>query len=116
MNRWLLFILLVIAPFAIMIGVNENSTQQTHDLNTSGCSRYCHDHACPHTYEKYAAHQQQPVINGMMQLYSGNIAWLQNNPLGCSYVSINLLLYVVVAPLSMALLLWGAIRKRRPNV
>ena len=92
-----------------MVGVNECSPSPTHAYDKIDCTRYCHDKGCPHAADFRQDHPQ------LSRYYAANIQWLKKNPLGLSYQAINLLLYVIIAPLLMLLLFWGLIRKKLPE-
>lgn len=96
----------ILLPFLFMVGINECSPSPTHAYDNVDCSRYCHDKGCPHASSFREDHPQ------LSSYYVANIQWLKNNPLGMSYQAINLLIYVILAPLFMLLLFWGLIRKR----
>ena len=109
-SRILLYGFLIGLPFLIMVAVNTLSPAPTHDQHHDRCTRYCHDHPCPHTLQKYG---ETAMTGWKGELYQANINWLKTNPFGLSYTEVNLLIYVILLPGCMALLLWGAIRKRK---
>jgi len=108
--RILLYLIIISTPFLLMVIVNENAVAPTFDFRETTCTRYCHNHACPHTM------LEEGVVAGngvLAQVYNANIKWLKNNPFGMSYQEVNLAIYVIGFPGLMAFLLWGLIRKRR---
>ena len=109
MRKARVFWALVLLPFLIMVVVNETSEAPTFSYYSKKCTRYCHNHGCLHVYTKYDIHSKG-YLKAMDSLYKANIQWLKHNGLGLSYAEINLLLYVIVLPLLMLLLLWGAVR------
>ncbi len=105
MNFWKLFALLLLTPIILMIMVNETSPAPSSQLDQSACTRYCHNHGCPHG-----------TLSGWQaKVYAANINWLKANPFGLSYQQMNLLLYVILFPLMIVFALWSLIRKRRKH-
>jgi hypothetical protein len=107
----ILILLLACFPFILMVLVNETSEPYTFEYRKDKCTRYCHNHSCPHTTEKYK-NNKSSTFSAFEKIYTGNIGWLKNNGMGLSYKEINLLLYAGLTPLIMTLLLWGALRKQ----
>lgn len=97
-----IFWLCLLAPMLLVILVNESHPDMSHEYLPDQCSRYCHDHACPHA--DLSPRQQQ--------LYAANLSWLTNNPFGLSYQAVNLLIYVLLLPFLILFFLWTLLRKR----
>ena len=108
-NRFVIWLILVIAPFLIMIVVNEMHETPSVKRETR-CSRYCHNNGCPHIKEQL---KKNPSSWKKMikKTFDWNVGALHKNSIGLSYQKINILIYILLFPLVMAILLWGAIRK-----
>ena len=100
---------LVLLPLGIVFVINFFAPSPSHEHQEERCTRYCHDHFCPHFIQ-----QQAQPSSLSYRLYSANVHWLKNNPFGLAYRDINLWLYVVLAPMLMLLLLFLALRKKVP--
>ena len=100
-RKW---IILLFLPIVLAVIVNETSPAPSHDFQAEQCTRYCHDHGCKHL----SPDSKQSWVG---KLYIANINWLKHNPAGLSYQTINVLLYVILAPILIILLFWGVMRK-----
>jgi glycine cleavage system regulatory protein len=97
-----------------MFLVNASASEPGTEYLANRCSRYCHNHGCPHIEQKIEMHKgQYPILLKLKSIYDGNIALLHNNGMGLSYQQANLLIYVLLSPALMLILLWLAIRKRK---
>ena len=94
----------------VMIVVNESIPTPTFEYDETKCSRHCHNNGCYHTRDKYSDEVISDTQRKMASLYRANIEWLGKNPLGLSYAAMNILLYVILAPLIMSFLLWKLIK------
>lgn len=108
MRRWawtvLLWLLLLVAPFAMMGAVNSWNGPSTH-ARESTCTRFCHDHGCPH---RVAGTDASKISRNAERLYLENIRLLKASPLG--YRNTNLLVYLAGFPSLFALLLLAVLR------
>ena len=94
-----------------MILVNETREVPVREYDPNQCTRYCHDHGCVHSIQKYRYNSTFFVAKVMPDYYAF-IHWLGHNGSGVSYKEMNLALFVGFFPGSIGLLLWGLIRKR----
>ena len=103
-----IFLVLLIAPPLLMAGVNVFSPPLSHEFDATYCTRYCHDIQCKHASEN----EGEAIAEGSLsKARKANISWLRDNPFGLGYEAMNLLVYVVFAPLLILLLIWGILRK-----
>lgn len=93
----------------IVVLVNQSHPASTHRYEENRCTRYCHDHECPHFEQKLQAKNR--LAQQINPIYRRTIIGLQQNALGWSYKSINLFIFVFGLPLITAVLLWNLIRK-----
>lgn len=98
------FFLPIILGLLTIIIVNESSPSPT-SQRLEVCSRYCHDHGCPHF-------GQAATPTWMLILHDAHIHWFKNNPFGLSYQHFNLLVYVGIYPVLLLFLWWNLIRKK----
>lgn len=118
MTKIVVFVILTISPFLLILGINEYSNNKpTNLLLKDMCSRYCHNHGCPHEIDKYKSKTWiQPYYLPLRKLYFSNINLLHVlGKGGLGYKIINLIVYVSILPLILTMLLWGAIRKKKVN-
>ncbi|MEM1009929.1 MAG: hypothetical protein AAGJ35_13105 [Myxococcota bacterium] len=92
---------------SVMVLVNRQAPEPTHQRLETRCSRFCHDRYCPHFEAKTGKGHRL-----LRTLYKKNIALLKANGVGLTYEEANLLVYVVLAPMVLGLLFWLALRKR----
>lgn len=110
-RRFLIWLGLVITPFLIMVIVNE-AREQPSAKKEIKCSRYCHNHSCPHFRKKLKANPSD-WNKKIKKSFDRDVTALHKNPLSLSYQNINILVYVLGFPTIMAILLWGVLRKPR---
>lgn len=92
-----------------MLGVNTCCGPSTLEYQEEQCTRYCHDHGCPHAERKYDGTYRLARLGKKANEW--NIQAMHRNPFGLNYQEANLLVYVLLFPSLMALLLWGALKK-----
>lgn len=98
-----------------IVVVNHFSPPPSHAYSSDRETRYCHDHGCRH----YLVRRPDSTPSALRQLaeqaYRHNIQWLGQVP-GLDYRQANIVLYVVLWPLLMALLTYMAMARlaRRP--
>ena len=102
--------ILILLSFGLMVLVNESQPAAGEEYVEAYCSRYCHSYGCLHFQMNKA---ESEFVNGLNDIYVANIHWLKHNPLGLSYVEMNILIYVILFPILFLLLCWGLFRKRR---
>lgn len=107
-----LFMLLMMTGLGILFLVDGLSPAPTNRLIAERCTRYCHDHPCPHFAERAVGLNSIPGFNGMRFLYRKNIELLGRVP-GLTYEQANLLIYVVLLPAAWLTLFWVVIAQRR---
>lgn len=119
MGRWLvtigLWVSLLLLPFATLAAVDGLHGPSDPAL-AEVCTRYCHDHGCPHHAEDID--WGSPALRVARQAYLTNLAWLRAPAMG--YRHTNLAVYVVGAPSVFAglllIALWPRAGARAPVV
>ncbi|MFD2787361.1 hypothetical protein [Hymenobacter rubripertinctus] len=102
----LLTILLALLPLLVGFAVNAAAPHPpTAALVAGRCTRYCHDHACPHT-----TLATSPAYYRLRPLYGLTIRALSAGGGGTAYVIANLLVYLVVIPLLLLRLTYAVLR------
>ncbi|GAA4375069.1 hypothetical protein GCM10023186_07320 [Hymenobacter koreensis] len=96
--------LLSALPLAFGYYVNETGPPPTYKLLADRCSRYCEKHGCPH-----ATPANSPAFFRLRPLYVGTIKALAAGGLGL-YAAANIAFYVVLIPLLLIWLTYGALR------
>ncbi len=113
MKSYLALLLIGLSLGALTLVVNKQAAAPTHARRAAECTRYCHDHGCPHASNP-GEHQQIRTL--AFALYHANVRLLQEQP-WMSYREINLFVYVLLWPLLIAflaaLLVYRARRKAR---
>ena len=96
--------LLALLPVAFGICLNETSPAPTENRLASRCSRYCEHHGCPH-----ATAANSPAFFRLRPLY---VATIKGLAAGGSrlYAAANIAFYVVLIPLLLIGLTYGALR------
>ncbi|MBF9142214.1 hypothetical protein [Hymenobacter properus] len=100
----LLVLLLAMVPVAFGVYINETSPAPTTARLANRCSRYCEAHACPHaTRANSTAYLRlRPLYNATVRgLMGGGRQW---------YAEANILFYIVLVPLLLVGLTYGALR------
>ncbi len=110
LNTFAMWIVLMASPFLVLVAVNEAMGPSHHRYDPARCTRYCHDHGCPHVQQRYDF-KNDTAARFAKQVYDANIRALGRG--GVSYANMNLLVYVVLFPLLVSLLLLGALWPRR---
>lgn len=105
----ILLLAMVVSLFTMWL-VNSLSAAPTSEHVAEYCTRSCHNKGCVHFAEKYGYGKQNAMLP---QIYAMNIKWLRDNPLGLSYYEMNLLIYVIIWPILVAMLIYGLARKRK---
>ncbi|MEL6719899.1 MAG: hypothetical protein AAFP82_14395 [Bacteroidota bacterium] len=100
-----IFLFLLVA----MTAINLTGIIPTHEYLKEQCTRYCHDHHCIHFEAKL--NTQDSFASKIQLTYQTTIQMLKHNPLGLSYQTINLLIFVIGFPLLIFLLSFNLIRK-----
>lgn len=100
---WLYWLPVLAVPL-LLAGVNSASPAPDRAYRPDRCTRYCHDHGCPHLE---AAWIEKPL--------QAHMEWLRANPFGLAYQTINLVLYVLLLPLLAWLLYLRLIRITLPR-
>jgi hypothetical protein len=96
--------LLSALPLAFGYYINETGPPPTEKLLADRCSRYCEHHGCPH-----ATAANSPAFFRLRPLYVGTIKALALGGMGL-YAAANIALYVVLIPLLLVWLTYGALR------
>ncbi|SHK94079.1 hypothetical protein [Hymenobacter psychrotolerans] len=96
--------LLSALPLAVGFYVNATSPPPTATFLPDRCTRYCEQHGCPHATEA-----NSPAFFRLRPLYVGTIKALSVG--GSSlYAAANIALYLVLIPLLLMWLTYGALR------
>lgn len=106
LNTFAMWTLLMASPFIVLVAVNETVGPSHHRYDAGRCTRYCHDHGCPHVLQRYDF-QNDAAARFAKQVYDANLRALGRG--GLSYASMNLFVYVVLFPALAGLLLLGAL-------
>ena len=96
--------LLALLPVAFGAYINETSPPPTEMHLATRCSRYCEAHGCPH-----ATAANSPTFFRLRPLYVGTIKALAAGGAGL-YKTFNIAFYVVLIPLLLVGLTYGALR------
>ncbi|MDB5234932.1 MAG: hypothetical protein JWR44_1925 [Hymenobacter sp.] len=96
--------LLSALPLALGYYINETSPAPTEQRLASRCSRYCEHHGCPH-----ATPTNSPAFFQLRPLYVATIKGLAAGGRGL-YATANIAFYVVLIPLLLMGLTYGALR------
>ncbi|MFD2787391.1 hypothetical protein [Hymenobacter rubripertinctus] len=98
--------LLALLPLLFGFVVNYTASRPPTTAQVAGrCTRYCHDHACPH-----ATPATSPAYFRLRPLYGLTIRALSAGGGGTAYVLANLLVYLVVIPLLLLRLTYAVLR------
>lgn len=102
----LLFVVLLMAllPVAFGVYVNETSPAPSSRLLPGRCSRYCEAHSCPH-----ATRANSPAYCRLRPVYAATIQGLAAGG-GRYYAVANIAFYLVIIPLLLVSLTYGALR------
>lgn len=106
-----LLLTFLLALLALLLGVAVNSAAPhppTAARVAGRCTRYCHDHACPHVTPV-----NSPAYHRLRPLYEFTIRALASGGSGAAYVMANLLVFVVVIPLLLLRLTYAVLRDAR---
>jgi hypothetical protein len=110
----------VAVSFALLVAivaiVNSVSSKPANAYRANECTRYCHDHGCPHYEKKIAAAKEGSLSLKFYALYNWNIRALRQNPFGLSYQEMNIELYVIFFPTLWIILSYFAFRKGKPRL
>ena len=117
MNRKWYWLMIVMLPFILVIGVNASHNTPSNLQHHNNCTRYCHNVRCLHFQNAYNKTKQsggysEILYRFMSKKYSASIQALKTQPMGLSYQQLNLVVFVGIFPVLMSGLLWGLIRKR----
>jgi hypothetical protein len=72
------------------------------------CTRYCHNHACPH-----ATLANSPAYFRLRPLYEGTVQTLSAGGKGAPYILANLLVFLVAIPVLLLRLTYAVLRDAR---
>ena len=102
----LLTFLLALLPLLLGVAVNSAAPHPpTAAWVATRCTRFCHDHACPH-----ATPSNSPAYHRLRPLYELTIRALAAGGGGAAYVLANLLVFLVVIPLLLLRLTYAVLR------
>ena len=102
----LLTFLLALLPLLVGFAINVAAPHPpTAALVAGRCTRYCHDHACPH-----ATPAASPAYFRLRPLYGLTIRALSAGGGGTAYVVANLLVFLVGIPLLLLSLTYAVLR------
>ncbi len=102
----LLTLLLALLPVLLGFAVNYTAPRPpTAELVAGRCTRYCHDHVCPH-----AVAANSPAYFRLRPLYGLTIRVLSAGGGGPVYVLANLLVFLVGIPLLLLRLTYTVLR------
>ncbi|WP_426491243.1 hypothetical protein [Hymenobacter sp. 102] len=105
----LLTFLLALLPLLLGFAVNSAAPHPPTAARVAGrCTRYCHDHACPH-----ALPANSPAYFRLRPLYGLTIRVLSAGGGGPMYVLANLLVFLVGIPLLLLHLTYAVLRDAR---
>jgi len=97
--------LLAVLPLAVGYYVNETSPAPTEQRLATQCSRYCEHYGCPH-----ATPANSPAFFKLRPLYVATIQGLTAVGGPGFYATANIVFYVVLIPLLLIGLTYGALR------
>lgn len=97
-------LLLALLPVAFGVYINETSPPPTTARLAGRCSRYCEAHGCPH-----ATPANSPAYFRLRPLYNATIRGLMGGGRQW-YATVNILFYIVLIPLLLLGLTYGALR------
>ncbi|MBT9392292.1 hypothetical protein KLP40_03875 [Hymenobacter sp. NST-14] len=106
-----LLLTVLLAVLALLLGFAVNSAAPhppTAALVAGRCTRFCHDHACPH-----ATPATSPAYYRLRPLYGLTIRVLSAGGGGAAYVLANLFVFLVVIPLLLLRLTYAVLRDAR---
>lgn len=105
----LLTSLLALLPLLFGLAVNTAAPYPpTEARAATHCTRYCHDHACPH-----ATRANSPAYFRLRPLYDGTVRALSAGGGGSAYILANLLVFLVGIPLVLLRLIYAVVRDAR---
>jgi hypothetical protein len=99
-----LVLLLALLPVAFGTYINETSPHPTESRLPDRCSRYCEAHGCPH-----ATPTNSPAYFRLRPLFAATIRGLMGGG-GEWYAVVNICFYLVLVPLLLLNLVYGAMR------
>ena len=102
----LLTVLLALLPLLVGVAVNAAAPHPPTTVLVAGrCTRYCHNHACPH-----ATPATSPAYFRLRPLYGLTVRALSAGGGGTAYVVANLLVFLVAIPLLLLGLTYAVLR------
>ena len=107
----LVLLVIFLLCFGTMWTVNHFSPAFTHNKIANRCTRYCHDHGCPHSKRHFSFLLSENLSEKLRVLYCKNIEILGRIP-GLTYKQANILIYVILFPAFWMALFWIVIGQR----
>ncbi len=107
----MMWMLLMAAPFVVLGAVNV-AHGPSHPALEETCTRWCHDHGCPHTAARHDFSKPVPAL--ARKVYYANIRALGATPLG--YRNTNIVVYVLGAPALAGALLFACLWPADPRI
>ncbi|MEM8526723.1 MAG: hypothetical protein AAGG68_18935 [Bacteroidota bacterium] len=103
------FTIIVLLAVLTTAVVNFTGKNPTHEYSKDHCTRYCHDRHCPHFKAKVV--DKNSLALNIQPAYQTAIRALKYNPIGLSYTTINLLVFVLGFPVLIFFLSFNLWRK-----